>query len=98
MSIAESLETWHAMLLKKYPPTPRSRRGSERDSAPSFAVIFVCTSAPLTRSWLTRLSALRQDRLTMKLHASTPVILVPHPALALRNVGCGFQTQLYHPS
>ena len=39
---------------------------------------------------------LRQVRLTMTPHASTPVTLVLHPALDLRSAGCGFQTQLCH--
>ena len=68
-----------------------------KDLAPSFAVIFVCTSAPPSRSWSIRPSVLRQVRLTMTLHASTPVTLVLHPALDLRSAGCGFQTPLCHP-
>mgnify|MGYP006897073788 CR=1 FL=1 len=81
------------MLLKRYPPTLRSRQGSARDLAPSFAVIFVCMSAPPSRSWSIRPSVLRQARLIMTLHASTPVTLALHPALELRSSGCGYHLQ-----
>ena len=97
MHTVMSLEIWHVMLLKRYPPMLRSRQGSARDLAPSFTVIFVCTSAPPSRSWSIRPSVLRQVRLTMTLHASTPVTLVLHPALDLRSAESGFQTQLCHP-
>ena len=40
---------------------------------------------------------LRQARLIMTLHASTPVILALHPALELRSAGCGFQARHCHP-
>src|SRR6187399_3395038 len=98
MAIAASSVIWHAMHLRKYPPMPRNRRGSARDSALNFVEIYVCTSAPPFRSWLTRLSVLRQARPTSRLPASILETLVPHPALVLTSAVCGFLTLLCHPS
>ena len=97
MHIVVNLVIWHDMLLKRYPPTLRSRQGSARDLTLSFAAIFVCTSAPPFRSWSIKPSVLRQARLIMTLHASTPVTLALHPALELRSAGCGFQARHCHP-
>src|SRR6187399_1498937 len=98
MAIVMSLVIWHAMHLRKYPPMPRNRRGSARDSALNFVEICVCTSALPSRSWLTRLSVLKQARPTSRPPASILVTLVPHPALALTSAVCGFLTLLCHPS
>ena len=94
---SRSSVTLHDMQLRKSLLMQRSKQGSARDLALSFAAIFVCTSAPPSRSWSIRPSVLRQDRLTMMLHASTPMILALHPALDLRSAGCGFQARHCHP-
>ena len=88
---------WHVMALKRYLLTLRSRQGSARDLALSFAAIFVCTSAPPFRSRSINPSVLRQARLIMTLHASTHVILALHTALELRSAGCGSQAWHCHP-
>ena len=76
---------------------PRSKQGSARDLALSFATISVCTSAHLFRSLLTRPSVLRLVRLIMTPHASMAVTWVPHPVPVLRSVGCGCLTLPCHP-
>src|SRR3954462_12653734 len=97
MHTVASLVSLHAMLPKRYPPAPRSRQGSARDLALSFAVTFVYTIALPFRSQSTRPSVPRQGSMTLKPHASTHVTLDLHPALDLRSAGSGSPTLLCHP-